>query len=428
MATQAQKFTSSSFGALTLLAIINLLNYYDRMLVVVVSQPLRVEFALSDTAYGLLTGPAFVLVYASSSLLFGRLADRYERRVIISSALAIWSVMTAVCGFAQSFMLLAIGRAGVGVGEGGSNPAGMSLISDHFPAERRPMALAIFASGGMIGLFLSFVAGSWIATQYGWRAVFWIAAVPGLAIAVATLVFMREPPRGQFDTIKPEQLSFRAALKKLAGNSAYIWLCVGASLATFASLGMLIWLPQFFIRIHEMSLQQVGFLFGPAAALGLCAGMIAGGYIGNRFAKHSLAAPVLICIASNIVIIPLYLIVLWSASTTIALVACFLGMASAVIFAPAFQATMQSVSAPDVRGTAAASANVLIAIVGQGFVPFFVGVLSDFLAQSIGIESLRWSLTAATVFSFLAALAFMRAFVKTKSHFKVPRTKPGETL
>lgn len=410
-----------AWRALFILSLISLLNYYDRMLVVVVSQPLRLEFSLTDTQYGILTGPAFVIVYALASLVFGVLADRYDRRKVIAAAIALWSAMTALCGFARSYTVLALARAGVGVGEGGCNPAGLSLISDHFPPARRPLALAIFNGGGMIGLFLSFVIGSWIATEYGWRAVFLVASVPGLILAVVTLAVVKEPPRGRFDSTAEGAIPYRAALDSLWRNKAYVWLCVAASLGVFSSLGMLIWLPQFFIRAHGMGQAQVGLLFGPAAALGLFAGMMAGGWVADRMARRSLERPVLLCIFANLALAPLYLIVLWSGSATVALLATFAAMATAVLYAPAFQATMQTVLVPGARATGAAVSNVLNSVIGQGAIPLLVGVASDTLSPTIGVtESLRWSLTGAILFALLCGLAFIPALRATQRQLGTP--------
>lgn len=404
--------------ALGLLAAINLMNYYDRLLVVVVSQPLRLEFDLSDTQYGLLTGPAFVFVYAAASLLFGRLADTRERRKLIGFAIALWSAMTALCGFAKSFPMLALARAGIGIGEGGSNPAGLSLLSDHFPPQKRANALALFQAGGMVGMLGSFIIASQIAIAYGWRTAFFMAALPGLLLAVASLIFMREPPRGQHDPVTDEpQRAFLATLADLWRNRAYRWLCAAASVGVFSSLGMLVWLPQFFIRFHGLDQGDVGLLFGPAAALGLIAGMLAGGWIGNRMAGRSLARPVIVCIWANLALVPVFVVVLWTGSTTLALAACFLGMALAVIYAPSFQATMQSVCTARQRGTAGAASNVLNALVGQGLLVLFVGQLSDGLVPAVGDEALRYALTVSVGFTLVSGLLFIRAFVLARRHF-----------
>lgn len=405
---------TAGWAVLGLLAVINLFNYYDRLLIVVVSQPLRIEFELSDTDYGLLTGPAFVFVYALASLAFGVLADKHRRPAVIGWALGIWSAMTALTAFATSFALLALGRAGVGVGEGGTNPAGMSLISDRYPPERRAMALAVFQAGGMVGMFLSFVVGSWLAATYGWRSVFLIAGIPGILLAIVAARLLPEPPRGQFDTGAQTSLTYGQAMRGLMRNKAYVWLTVAAAIGTFSSLGMLIWLPQFFIRLHGLDIKQVGFLFGPAAALGLCTGMLIGGWLSGRLARISLARPVLLCILANALLVPLFLIVLWTSSLTLALSLTFLAMALAVLYTAAFQSTMQTVCAPSVRASAAAMQNVMVAIIGQGLEPLLVGMLSDALRPAYGADALRWALTGATGFSLIAGLMFIRAYAVTK--------------
>ncbi|WP_114951613.1 spinster family MFS transporter [Sphingosinicella terrae] len=408
---------TGAMAACLILALVNLLNYYDRMLVVVVSQPLREAFSLTDTQYGLLTGPAFVIVYAVSSLVFGWLADRRSRKTVIAVALAAWSIMTALCGLARDFPMLALARAGVGVGEGGSNPAGMSLLSDHFPPAKRPMALGLFAAGGMVGLFLSFVVGSWIGANFGWRAVFLVAGIPGILLSLAVILWVKEPARGRFESAPPRRLSYASSLKLLAGNRAYIWLCIAASLGVFSSLGMMIWLPQFFIRTHGLGLQQVGLFFGPAAALGLLAGMIAGSWAGNRLSARSLHRPIVLCVVANLLLPPLYLMVLWTSSLPLALAGTFVAMALSVLYAPAFQASMQNVCDPDVRATGAAVSNVLNGVVGQGLLPLFVGMMSDALIAPAGSEALRWALSIATVFILASGLLFIKALGETRRHF-----------
>jgi MFS family permease len=399
--------------ALTLLAVIAGLNYYDRLLVVVIGQSLRLEFHLSDRQFGLLTGPAFVFVYAVASLVFGALADRYRRRRVIAVALALWSATTAICGFASSFALLALGRAGTGIGEGGANPAAMSLLSDHYPPERRPMALAIFNSGGMVGLCLSFVLGSAVAAHFGWRAVFFTAGLPGLIVAFITVRAMPEPARGRFEPVTAVP-TYPDALRRLVANPAYVWLCVAACLGVFSSLGMLIWLPQFYLRSHHLSPLQVGLLFGPAAAVGLCLGMMLGGWLGDRVARRDLAAPVTICIVANLVLVPVMIAALWLGSTGLSLAATFLAMGLAVVYAPAFQASMQTVCEPGLRGTAAAISNVLNSIVGQGLLPLLVGVLSDALMPQAGSESLRWALTVMCACPLLSGLLFIGALAPVR--------------
>src|SRR5438270_8985914 len=171
------------------------MNFFDRQIVGGVGEGIRREWALSDTALGLL-GTVFTLLYAVVGLPLGRLSDRKERRKILSAGVFVWSLLTAVSGMTRSFGQLIVARLGVGVGEATCSPASTSLIGDFFPTTQRARAVAIWMLGLPIGLGLANGAGGWILQNWGWRKAFYLAAVPGLACAMAAL-WIREPPRGR---------------------------------------------------------------------------------------------------------------------------------------------------------------------------------------------------------------------------------------
>jgi len=98
-------------------------NYLDRAAVGILQEPIKHEFSLSDLELGLLGGPAFAFLYVILGLPFARLAERYNRVRIIVTVFALWSLMTALCGLAGSFVLLLLTRAGVSVGEAGCTPS-----------------------------------------------------------------------------------------------------------------------------------------------------------------------------------------------------------------------------------------------------------------------------------------------------------------
>ena len=131
------------------------LNFIDRNLLGVVAQPIITEFGLSDTEYGFLNGPPFALFYALMGIPIAMAADRFNRVAIIALCIAIWSLMTALCGFATSFVFLLVARVGVAIGEAGSTPPSNSLIGDYFKPKSRANALGIFAMGVTIGSALA---------------------------------------------------------------------------------------------------------------------------------------------------------------------------------------------------------------------------------------------------------------------------------
>jgi len=160
---------------LTFLALAYMLAMFDRLLMVVVAEMVKQDFSLSDKQLSLLTGAAFIVVYATTAVAGGWFIDRVSRKKVLLWALSLWSLMTAACGLAQSFVQLAIARAGVGVGEGAIVPIGLSSINDMYEPHKRPLAVAIFYTGGMVGTLACFLLGSWIAINYSWRMAFFIA-------------------------------------------------------------------------------------------------------------------------------------------------------------------------------------------------------------------------------------------------------------
>ena len=114
----------------------------------------------SDTQISLLHGLAFALLYTLLGLPIGRLADRYNRKLIIATGIFLWSIMTATCGLAQRYAHLFLSRIGVGVGEAALSPAAYSLIADYFERERRATALSVYSMGIYIGSGIAFLLGA----------------------------------------------------------------------------------------------------------------------------------------------------------------------------------------------------------------------------------------------------------------------------
>ncbi|MEM8637084.1 MAG: MFS transporter, partial [Pseudomonadota bacterium] len=196
-------YGSRSYRSYVLFALIVVytFNFIDRTLIGVLGDDIRVEFGLSDTEIGLLSGIAFAFLYTLLGIPFAMLAERKSRTWIISLAMAAWSAMTVFCGMAQSTLQFTLARIGVGIGEAGCSPPSHSLISDYFPPEKRASALGIFALGIPLGSMLAAVGGAWIATQEGldWRAAFIWMGVPGVIGAAIFKLTVKDPPRGYSD-------------------------------------------------------------------------------------------------------------------------------------------------------------------------------------------------------------------------------------
>ena len=199
--------------ALGLLVIVYILNFIDRQILSILAQDIKRDLQLEDAQIGFLYGTAFAVFYALFGIPLGRLADSWYRGRLIAIGLALWSSMTALSGFANSFGALAIARIGVGIGEASASPAAYSMISDLFPKERRATALSIYSSGLYIGGGLSLPIGGIVLSRWnlaypdaaqaplglaGWQAAFLAVGIPGLLLALWVLS-LREPQRGASD-------------------------------------------------------------------------------------------------------------------------------------------------------------------------------------------------------------------------------------
>src|ERR1700722_6165568 len=196
------------YYVLALLTIIYALNFLDRTIFNVLIEPIKKEFSLSDTTMGLLAGFGFVLFYSLLGIPIARVADRLNRRNIVALAFAPWSATTAVCGMASSVASLALARIGVGIGESAGTPASQSIVADLFNKNERPRALAVYAIGTYLGVFLVYFIGGFVNQHYGWRTAFFSAGLPGVAIAAVLWLTVSEPVRGaSVEKIKREALA-----------------------------------------------------------------------------------------------------------------------------------------------------------------------------------------------------------------------------
>lgn len=220
----------AAWWALTLIGLTQAMSMVDRQILAILMPRIKVDLNVGDAEMGMLYGSVFALFYALFSLPLGRLADGWLRGRLLALSIAGWSLMTALGGVANSYAVLALSRLGVGIGEASVQPAGMSLLSDHFPRERRGTITAIMAACIALGLggslWIGGATADWWDARYavaaapwgikGWQAAFLVASLPGLVLAIL-LWRMPEPVRGAADGIytPPDPHPFRASWSTL---------------------------------------------------------------------------------------------------------------------------------------------------------------------------------------------------------------------
>jgi MFS family permease len=340
------------YFVLGLLTLIYALNFLDRTIFNVLIEPIKKEFALSDTAMGLLAGFGFVLFHSLMGIPIARVADRLNRRNIVALALAFWSTMTFFCGMAQSVTTLALARIGVGIGESAGTPASQSMVSDLFDKNERPRALGVYAIGTYLGVFLGYFIGGFVNQHSGWRMAFFCAGLPGIVLAVVLWLTVSEPRRGAMaETFTPEP-------------------------------------------------------FGPTLGM---AGTLVGGLvvaqISQRDDRWKLWAPAITsCLAG-----PVFAVCMLTSSFSImvaalALTSFLVGFHLGPIFAIA-----QTVARPSMRALATAIILLISTCFGQGVGPLAVGIINDALKDTYGTDAVRYSLLSAALTTSLGALLLVWA-------------------
>ena len=379
---------------LFLLVLVFTSSHVDRQIVAILQEPIKEAFQLLDWQLGLLTGLMFALFYATLGMPMAMWADRRNRRNLITFSITLWSAMTALCGAAMQFWQLLIARIGVGVGEAGSNPPSHSIISDLYAPEERGTAMAIFGLGVNFGVMIGFLIGGWVNEWVGWRWAFVVAGLPGLLIALMVRYTMLEPPRGYADGIteRPPAPPFWSVASAMWQNSTIRHLIAANILISFAGYAAIAWSPVFLQRVMGFSTGESGTMLALAIGIGGGLGTFLAGYFADKWAKVSEGWRAWVVTAATAVYLPLgYLCYtatdpMWATIWFIgpaALGGCYIGCNFAIL---------QSQLGVEMRSVGAAINLFLLNIIGLGAGPVTVGAISDFMAPSVGVDSIRYGL------------------------------------
>ena len=409
------------------LLLVYILNFLDRQIVNILAEPIKGELGLSDTQLGLLAGPAFAVFYAVLGIPIARYADnaKTNRVWLISICLAVWSGMTAICGFAQNFAQLALARIGVGVGEAGCTPAAHSLIADSVPAEKRSSAIAFFGLGIPIGGLLGLIIGGIVNDQYGWRIALMLVGTPGILLAFVLPLIIRDPRRcadsAHFNTADAPgkaKLSIKDAVREVFASKAYLYVFIAASFTAFLSYGKGLWTISFFIRSHGLSTTEAGLAMAVALGISGIIGTWLGGKMADVFGKrdkrHILTLPAIgMAIAA-----PILFAGYWAEDWRIAVALLILPtILNSAYYGPAY-GCVQGLVRPEARAIAASLVVFGQNLIGLGMGPLLFGVLSDWLQPMAGDESVRWVLYGAAWLGLIPAFFFWRASLRLNAELK----------
>ena len=379
----------------------------DRYVISTVLEPIRLELHLTDSGVAFLTGVSLAFFYVSCGIPLSLLADRLNRCKIIAICMSLWSAMTVLCGIATNYWQLILPRIGVGVGEAGGTPAASSIISDYFPAGRRPMALTVFSLGAPIGAFVGYSLAGRIADAFGWRSVFLALGVPGLVFGGLVYFTVREPRRGQLDAAddgaKP---SLIATLKFLWHQRAACHLMLGSAITALWGWGLTWWTPAFLMRNYGLTIGQAGDITGPIHLVGGIAATVFTAWLLGRKVMYD-PRRVVWFLASGIALATIpSIIIFWTHSLALTQVMFWLFIPFIYFYIGPCFGILNNLSPPCMRGQFCA-VSLLLANVGNLIIaPQLVGFLSDLFAPNhvANAASLRLALLC------LAPTGFWSAF------------------
>jgi MFS family permease len=387
------------------------LNAFDRRILGILLEPIKLEFAVSDTSLGLLGGVAFALFYATLGIPIAFWADRSNRRNVLALAVLVWSAMTILCGFATTFLWLLLARIGTAIGEAGGSPPSHSLLADYFSAERRGTTLSIYALGASAGAMLAGLFGGIGNEVFGWRMTLVLAGIPGVLLAPLILATISEPrtsQRARPRVATRSAASVRDVARFLWLRSSFRHLCAGCALHSIGVYSGATFNAAFLMRSHEWGTAQAGVLLAVVGGCGV-AGTFIGGVLADRLSTrlgdsrwHMWIPGIAI-----LILVPTQLIGYLSSQAAV-MVATFAlgGFLSGVFFGPSCAIT-QALAAPRMRAAAASIVIFAKTMVGLGLGPLLIGRVSDMLSPSAGAHSLRYALLLLGFFGLWSGLHFM---------------------
>jgi predicted MFS family arabinose efflux permease len=385
--------------ALFLLTCLNLFNFIDRYILPGVQPLVQREFGVNDAQIGLLT-TAFFFTYMLAAPITGWLGDRFPRKPLIVIGALLWSIATLFTAWVHSYETLLIRHAIVGIGEATFSIFAPALLADFYPEADRNRVLSIFYITIPVGGALGYLTGGVLGQHFGWRVPFFIAALPGMLIALGFYLFVKEPQRGSADKLAPTL--DRSTLAGLFHNPAFWTATLGLAMWTFAVGGISTFLPTFFVRFGSMSVSRAGVVSGALTVVDGLLGTIVGGWVAQLWLRRNHRALYLLSAWGSILGIPFAAMVFFGPPKL------FLPGAFAAEFflflgtGPLNAAIVNSVAAP-IRATAISVNLFVIHALGDAVSPHLIGRLSDATNLRTGLSITLITLTLSGIILFAGA-------------------------
>lgn len=411
-------------------------SFIDRQILSLLVKPIKASFGITDTQMGILMGLSFAVLYTLVGIPIGLMADRMNRKRIISWGILVWSIMTVFCGIAGSYSLFFLARVGVGIGEAALSPAAYSIISDYFPKKKLATALSVYNMGIYLGSGLSILIGAALRTMIGkenvvlpligevfsWQMIFFYIGLPGILL-VFLIQTINEPKRVEFESVKKtaEISSFKEIMAYFKDNSrTFMYLNFSMAFMSLATYAGVYWIPTMLNRVHGWADTKAGVTFGLLITVFSTLGVITGGRYADYLTKKGIVQAKMlsgfrgmiaaICCTVGLIISDINIGIYFIAGY------CFF---SSFPFGSA-TAAIQEIAPNKMRAIFSAFFLFVVNLIGLGFGPLIVGFLNDSIFKDP--NQIHYSIFIAQVIGCsLSALCLylgLKPFIKSVDYLK----------
>ncbi len=429
---------------LGLLTLANISSFLDRQILALLVAPIKRDMHLSDTKVSLLMGLSFAMFYTIFGILIGRLADKTNRRNIIMTGVALWSVLTALCAGVKNYAQFFLARMGVGVGEATLSPSAYSIITDYFPKRKLGMAMSVFTMGIFLGSGLALAIGAGLVAKlptegmlqvpffgniYHWQKLFLIIGLPGLVISLLMFT-IKEPKRKDLLQVNGAEakLSLKQSLQIVFKNpKTYLCICLGTSFTAFVSYGCTAWIPTYFNRTFGWPVPKAGLYFGLFLLTASITGVLWGGWYADKLkSKNILNGRVRVgLIATAVILICCFIPLVNNPNIVLALF--FIPLFFVASAMGASTTAIQELMPNQVRALSSAIFLFVLNMIGLGLGPFLVAFFTDSVFHDE--KAIKFSLVAllliggglGVLFYFIGYKGYKKVMEERLRHDEIPQ-------
>jgi MFS family permease len=399
----------NSLYIFSLLFLLYMFDYIDRMVVVSLFPYLKADWGLSDTQCGLMVSVVYWSI-VGFSFPAAVIVDRWSRKKSIGIMALIWGIATVSCAFTRNFGQLFVARTIVGIGEAGYAPGGTALLAAIFPERMRSMVVGLWTAALPIGSAIGIMAGAYIAARYGWRHAFGIVAIPGIIIAVLIFfikdyktVALEKKPDGEKHPAK--KIKWSGYARQFMRTPSLILTYLAFSGSMFLTAAYITWLPTYLQRAGNLTMEQAAFK-GSLVMLLAIIGFPLGGFIVDRWREKRINARLVFPAISAFVTALIFFTAFYFFTGIIQYYVLLLGGITASAFSPAAIAVTQDVVHPGLRATSYSFCVITQNLLGSSLGPLFVGIISDKYDITTAMMIVPIASIVASVLFFIASFYY----------------------